>query len=435
MSNRFEKFWENLDLSALFTVIAIIVLFSFSVIVILIAPSYVDPTWTNPASSYQVQMYEISDPNYYLGSEYKGSSELQALYHLKEGFTLLGFQETDYQRIVAPKSLQDYVTKYGDPKLRLTTRLLLLRRIDPSMNEGTFNAVEEAEKLRKSLQEKWEKANPNWQKEGKVRQDYEMLELYVPGGNEAFSVASVDSTLENWVDKDYVILDKELKHPYQQHKGVIYIRNPVEYRVKKFTFGDESHWRYDPTGTPIKNMDELKSHPLTFRSRQEFIRNGEHIFAVEGCWYCHTDQTRTLIQDVVLNGSAAFPAPPSSANEYIYQKITFPGTKRNGPDLSRVGIKRPSRDWHRGHFWSPKTASQGSIMPAFKHFFDNDPRGVRASIDIPNYKFESVYQYLMTKGTRITPPTEAWWTGKDPINTKEIIEGKKIISNKIHSKE
>jgi cytochrome c oxidase cbb3-type subunit 2 len=130
----------------------------------------------------------------------------------------------------------------------------------------------------------------------------------------------------------------------------------------------------------------------------------------------------------VLNGSAEYPAPPSSANEYIYQKITFPGTKRNGPDLSRVGVKRPGRDWHKGHFWSPKTASLGSIMPSFKHFFDNDPRGTSsAQIGIPNYKFESVYQYLMTKGTRITPPTEAWWLGKDPIDTKAIIEGRKRI--------
>ena len=33
----------------------------------------------------------------------------------------------------------------------------------------------------------------------------------------------------------------------------------------------------------------------------------------------------------------------------------------------------------------------------------------------------------MTKGTRITPPTQAWWLGKDPIQTLEIIEGKKKL--------
>jgi cytochrome c oxidase cbb3-type subunit 2 len=67
-------------------------------------------------------------------------------------------------------------------------------------------------------------------------------------------------------------------------------------------------------------------------------------------------------------------------------------------------------------------------MPSFKHFFDYDPRGTApATVGIPNYQFEAVYQYLMTKGTRITPPTQAWWLGKDPVNTKAIIEGKRKL--------
>ncbi len=66
-------------------------------------------------------------------------------------------------------------------------------------------------------------------------------------------------------------------------------------------------------------------------------------------------------------------------------------------------------------------------MPSFRHFFDYDPRGTRkvSEVGIPNYQFEAIYQYLMTKGTRITPPTHAWWIGKDPVQTLEIIEGRK----------
>ncbi len=33
----------------------------------------------------------------------------------------------------------------------------------------------------------------------------------------------------------------------------------------------------------------------------------------------------------------------------------------------------------------------------------------------------------MTKGTRITPPTQAWWLGKDPLHTTEIIEGLRTV--------
>ena len=64
-------------------------------------------------------------------------------------------------------------------------------------------------------------------------------------------------------------------------------------------------------------------------------------------------------------------------------------------------------------------------MPRFRHFFDDDPHGASKNpYGVPNYKFEAIFQYLMTKGTRITSPTQAWWLGKDPIPTLDIIEGR-----------
>jgi cytochrome c oxidase cbb3-type subunit 2 len=430
MNEAKDPFFNHLDKSAIFTFIGIVLLFSASVIVVLISPSYVDPTWTNPSSTYQIQMYEVSDPNIYFGTTYKGNSSLQAVYHLKEGFTLLAFQESEAVKIVAPPDLSKYVTSSSDPRLKLTFKLLLLRKPQPQKEEGAFDPLAEAAKVRHEAQNKWEKEHPEWKKQNLIRPEIEVLELYAAGNQEAFAVAPVDTVLENWVDKEnFEILNKPSVEPYPTSEGVIYIQNPREYRLRQVRFGDSLTWQYHPDGNPIKTLDALKSHPLIFKSRQELIQEGEHRFAAEGCWYCHTDQTRTLVQDTVLNGSAAYPAPPSSANEYIYQHITFPGTKRNGPDLSRVGIKRPGRDWHRGHFWAPKTASEGSIMPAFRHFFDDDPRGIVPSVNIPNHQFESIYQYLMTKGTRITPPTQAWWNGKDPIDTKAIIEGKRVIAN------
>lgn len=410
-----KDFLHNLDKSAVLTLIGIVLLFSCAVVVTLISPSYIDPTWTRPTSSYQVQMYEISDPNLYIGSSQTGTTDLQFVYHIKEDFTLLAFRESPQLRIVAPESLQRFVTAIGDSKIKLTSRLLMLRQPSEKMNKTVAE-------LREKLQGAWEKENP-----GKgTKPDFDILELYEPGGREAFAIAPTDGVLEDWIDSDYTILDEGVKQPYHAHEGVIYINNPKEYRVSKFRFGNGDGWRYDPKGVKIASIDELKHHRLGFKSRAELIRTGEHLFAIEGCWYCHTDQTRTLVQDVVLNGSAEYAAPPSSSSEYIYQHITFPGTRRIGPDLSRVGIKRPSRDWHKGHFWSPKTASLGSIMPSFRHIFDFDPRGTSGPrTGLPNPKFEALYQYLMTKGTRITPPTQAWWLGKDPVNTTELIEGRK----------
>jgi len=410
------NFFYNIEQSALITFIGIILLFSGAVLITLIAPSQLDPTWTEPTNSYQVQMHEVSDPNLYISSAgaLAGLSERQYVYHLKQGYTLLAFQETELTRITASPELQKYITKVEDSNLKLTSRLLLLRT--PKIGS---EAEKNAEELRKNLQKSWE---------SEQKPAFTILELYDPKQEEAFAVASGDTTIENWVDKEFTLSDDAGQHEYHKDVGVIYVKNPHEYRITRGVFGQEKEWHYDPNGAPVQTLDQLKSHELAFRSRAELISLGEHIVAIEGCWYCHTDQTRTLVQDVVLNGSDSFPAPPSSASEYIYQKITFPGTRRIGPDLSRVAVKRPSRDWHKSHFWSPKTASKGSIMPSFRHFFDDDPRGTSdIHPGIPNYKFEAVFQYLMTKGTRITPPTQAWWLGKDPVKTKEIIEGRKTL--------
>jgi len=418
-------FFHHLDKSAVLTLLGILLLFSGAIVVTLVAPRFVDPTWTTPSSSYQVQMYEISDPNFYISSEASGSNTLQAVYHIKAGFSLLAFHESDTVRIIAPENLQKYITKVGEHTLKLTSELLLLRK--PQKSE-TFDAVAEADKITTQLQEAWEKENPLWKEKKLGKPGFDVLELFVSDGKEAFAIAPAEGSVENWAHENFKILDESIRQPYHKDAGVIYINNPIEYRIKRFVFNDREGWRYDPNGEKLHNLEEFNKSSIGFRSRAELIALGEHIYAIEGCWYCHTDQTRTLVQDVVLNGSDSYPAPPSSASEYIYQKITFPGTRRIGPDISRTGIKKPSRDWHKGHFWSPTTASQGSIMPAFRHFFDYDPRGTsKNTAGIPNYRFEAIYQYLMTKGTRITPPNQAWWLGKDPIRTKEIIEGNRTL--------
>lgn len=413
-------FVHKLDRSAAMVVVGIILLFSTAVMVTLVAPRFVDSTWTSPTSPYQVQMYEIEDPNFYMSSASTRGTELQYVHHLKQDFTLLAFKESDNQRFVSLPDLEKYITQNQEPLLKLTSRLLMLREPEGDM-------VAKADELRKKLQDQLDAQREKNPKEVE-KIHYEVLELYDPHVNEAFSFDPSGGILQNWVDQNFKILDDNVKQPYHQEYGVVYVQNPREFRIVAARIGEHERWRYDPSGRPVKDLAELKSSALGFYSRRELIHLGERIYAIEGCWYCHTDQTRTLIEDLVLNGSDSYPAPPSSANEFIYQKITFPGTRRIGPDLSRVAVKRPSRDWHKAHFWAPKTASVGSIMPAFQHFFDNDPRGTgKSTIGIPNYRFEAMYQYLMTKGTRITPPTQAWWLGKDPINTKEIIEGQKKL--------
>lgn len=410
-------FFHSIELSALLTISGIILLIAMALICVVVVPQIVEKEWTIPSSNYQVQMYEVADPSLYISNRGSKTRDLQLVYHLQKNYNLLAFQETDVVRIVASPELEKFITKYKDPVLKLTSQLLLLRPPQAS-KDSSFDPMLAADALRKKLQ-----AEEASQRKEKV--DYKIYELYAPDAEEAFVLGETDGILENWVDQNFKILDESPKQPYQKNPGVIYVNNPKEFRVKTFFFDTTKEWRYDPNGEPIASLDILKDEPFRFISRKDLIDLGEYIFRIEGCWYCHTDQTRTLIQDTVLNGSASEPAPPSTPNEYVYNDVTFMGTRRIGPDLSRVGIKRPNRDWHKGHFWSPKTASAGSIMPSFKHFFDDAPSGTAKSpYGVPNYQFEAVFQYLMTKGTRITPPSQAWWLGKDPVQTKAIIEGR-----------
>ena len=97
-----KKGFHRLEWSAVWTILGVILLFSSAIGVTLIAPEYIDPSWRQASSTYQVQMYEVSDPNVYVSTSSPGGWGLQYVYHLKEGFTLLSFQESPLVRIVAP---------------------------------------------------------------------------------------------------------------------------------------------------------------------------------------------------------------------------------------------------------------------------------------------------------------------------------------------
>ncbi len=420
--NRYKKFADRffIERSSGRFVVHVLIILAITIGAVVIAPNLVDPSWIQPSSHFQVQMYEIADPNFYIARPSPGKQDLEFVYHLKNDYTLLAFLEDENMRIVAPPELEPYITRLGEKTIKLSPRLLMLR--EPQENE--FKAQTAAEKLRSSLRTKWTEEN---KEKLHPAPDFNIYELYAPPSAEAFAVGKTEGVLENYISEHYEIVGNKNQQAYFSDPGVIYISNPEEYRIRFYTFAGLKAYQYDPHGQPVRSLEELTGPELGFMSRKELIRLGEQTFAAEGCWYCHTIQSRTLIQDSVLNGSDSFAAPPSSGNEYVYDHISFPGTRRIGPDLARVGVKRPSRDWHKAHFWEPRTESPGSIMPSFRHFFDDDPRGVGnpTLIGVPNRKFEAIFQYLMLKGTRITPPTQAWWLGRDPFKTTELIEGRK----------
>jgi cytochrome c oxidase cbb3-type subunit 2 len=92
-------------------------------------------------------------------------------------------------------------------------------------------------------------------------------------------------------------------------------------------------------------------------------RRGRGVYVREGCWYCHSQYVRPVAGEAFRWG------PVSEAGEYVFDQPHLLGTRRIGPDLTRVGLKY-SDDWHYAHTWDPRLTVPESIMPRFRWLFD-----------------------------------------------------------------
>jgi cbb3-type cytochrome c oxidase subunit II len=138
-------------------------------------------------------------------------------------------------------------------------------------------------------------------------------------------------------------------------------------------------------GRPFENTDPSKGPTGKLRPYTEQELKGRAIYVREGCWYCHTQQTRTLVSDTKRSGWRGVDSPISTPDEFVYDKPHMFGTKRTGPDLSRIGGKYNAQ-WHRTHFRNPRDLVRGSIMPPFPWIANNED------------EFQALVAYLQTLG-------------------------------------
>ena len=89
---------------------------------------------------------------------------------------------------------------------------------------------------------------------------------------------------------------------------------------------------------------------------------GFGIYKREGCYGCHSQQIRTLRDEVERYGHY------SIAAESQYDFPFTWGSKRTGPDLARIGEKY-SDDWHIEHMFNPRSVVPESIMPGYSFMF------------------------------------------------------------------
>lgn len=85
---------------------------------------------------------------------------------------------------------------------------------------------------------------------------------------------------------------------------------------------------------------------------------GREIYIAEGCYNCHSQMIRPLLQDTERYGEYSKPG------EFVYDHPFQWGSRRIGPDLAREG-GRQNDLWHLTHFRSPSDYVEGSIMPPY----------------------------------------------------------------------
>ncbi len=99
---------------------------------------------------------------------------------------------------------------------------------------------------------------------------------------------------------------------------------------------------------------------------------GKLVYIAEGCVACHSQQVRNVAMDKM------FGSRPGMASDYamigrtsIWQNTaTLMGTERTGPDLTDIGNRQPSSDWHLIHLYNPRIVVPESIMPSYSWLFE-----------------------------------------------------------------
>jgi cytochrome c oxidase cbb3-type subunit 2 len=136
---------------------------------------------------------------------------------------------------------------------------------------------------------------------------------------------------------------------------------------------------------PFHNTDPANGPTGDLRKLTALELQGKGIYQREGCWYCHTQQIRTLLADTKRYGWKGVDAPISTPDEFVNDYPHMFGTKRTGPDLARVGGKYDTQ-WHRTHFRNPRDLVKGSVMPPFPWLLTNPG------------EFQAITAYMQTLG-------------------------------------
>ena len=100
--------------------------------------------------------------------------------------------------------------------------------------------------------------------------------------------------------------------------------------------------------------------------------DGKNTYIENGCVACHTQQVRNVDMDKTWGNRPGIAADyaRNKRTSFLVNTATLMGTERTGPDLTNIGNRQPSLDWHLLHLFQPRAAVGASIMPSYAWLFD-----------------------------------------------------------------
>ena len=116
---------------------------------------------------------------------------------------------------------------------------------------------------------------------------------------------------------------------------------------------------------PFVLVDDNVPRIETVRPFTPLELTGRDLYIREGCNNCHSQMVRPFRHEIERYGEYGKPG------ETIYEHPFLWGSKRTGPDLSRVGGKYPNL-WHVRHMEDPRSTSPNSIMPPYDWMLRHD---------------------------------------------------------------
>ena len=93
------------------------------------------------------------------------------------------------------------------------------------------------------------------------------------------------------------------------------------------------------------------------RPQSGMFKQGEHVYAANGCVYCHTQQVRAdyIADDIERKWGNRRSTP----RDYIFDRPVFLGKMRMGQDLSNIGARAPAPEESAAPAASPAGRRQG----------------------------------------------------------------------------